>query len=92
MSCNRHVYTGFSCVCTGNMSALRARRWLVGEVECETWAGTRWGIQEMCVRVQVCGGVCMSIGARQHECVLGRGAESVLARLTMKGCEHFSDL
>ena len=44
------------------------------------------------MRVQVCGGVCMSIGARQHECVLGRGAESVSARLTMKGCEHFSDL
>lgn len=30
---------GFSCVCTGNLSVLRARRWLVGEVGCEAWVG-----------------------------------------------------
>ena len=39
------------------------------EVECEAWAGARWGMQERCVRVPVCEGVCVSIGARQHECV-----------------------
>lgn len=70
MNCSRRVYTGFSCVCTGIMSVLRAGRWLAGEVGHEAGAGAGWCVQERCMRVPVCGGVCASISARQHECVL----------------------
>lgn len=47
MNCSRRVYTGFSCVCTGIMSVLRAGRWLAGEVGHEAGAGAGWCVQEM---------------------------------------------